>query len=182
MILVLDLLVHKSSDDRKCVQHQPVYVLFLPSWLVGSPPAARWSHRVPRPAASGLASVYGGSRSLIHPSGLPSDGPRWPVVVVLQVTVLSAHTAVTHSYCAGDGPGEGLPEWTRGFWGGKEVQNLHKAPAGTESDPSCYYHIIWSAWLCGSLVPIDQVGSVVLIIAWPSGGSQILCSFQYSLW
>lgn len=158
-LLLLDLLVYKCPDDSQRVQHQAVHILLLPSWLVGSSPSPWRPDRIPWSTAPGLSSIDTYARTVIHPPSLSPGRPCWPMLVVLQVTVLPAHTAVTHGSSAWDHTGKGLPEWRKGVWGGKEEQNPCKAPAGTESDPGGYYHIIWRAWFRGILIPVGWVGS-----------------------
>ena len=132
--------------------------------------SARRPDWIPWPTAPCLTSVRTSTCTMIHPSSLSSGHPRRPVVMVLQVTILPAHTAVTHGSRAGDHTGKGLPERGKGVWGGKEEQNLCKAPAGTESDPSCYYHIIWRACMRGTLAPVGWVELESMTIVLPSRG------------
>lgn len=113
-LLLLDLLVYKCPDDSQCVQHQAIHILLLPSWLVG-PSASAWRpDRVPGSTAPSLSGVCTYACTVIHPPSLPSGCPRRPMVMVLQVTILPAHTAVTHGSSAGDHTGKGLPEWRKG--------------------------------------------------------------------
>lgn len=157
---LLHLLVYKCPDDSQCVQHQAIYILLFPSWLMGPSPSPRRPDRVPGPTAPSLSSINTYACTVIHPPGLSSGCSRWSMLVVLQVTIFSTYTAVTHGSNAGDQTGKAFPEWTKGIWGGEEEQNLYKAPAGTESDPGGYYHIIWRAWFWGILVPVGWVGPV----------------------
>lgn len=155
----LHLLVHKCPDDSQCVQHQTIHILLFPSWLMGPSSSAWWPYRVPRSTAPSLSSINTYTGTMINTPSLSSSGPWWSMVMVLQVTIFTAHTAVTHVSSAGDHTGKCLPEWRKGVWWGKAKQNLCKVPAGTESDPGGYYHIIWRAWCRDILVPVGWVGS-----------------------
>ncbi len=159
LLLLLDLLVYKCPDDSQRVQHQAIHILLLPSWLMGPSPSAWRPDRIPGSTAPSLYSINTCTCTVIHPSSLSSGRPRWPMVMVFQITILPTYTAVTHGSSAGDHSGKGLPELRKGVWGGKDEQNLCKAPAGTESDPDGYYHIIWRSWFGGILIPVGWVGS-----------------------
>lgn len=69
------LLVYKRPDDSQRVQHQAIHILLLPSRLVGSSPPARWPDWVPRSTSPSLAGIRNYSRTMVHPSSLPSGCP-----------------------------------------------------------------------------------------------------------
>lgn len=108
------LLVYKCPDDSQCVQHQAIHILFLPSWLMGPSSSARWSDWVPGSTAPSLSSINACSCTMIHPPSLSSCCPRWAMMMIFQITILSANTAVSHGSRAGDHSQKDLPKWRKG--------------------------------------------------------------------
>lgn len=168
MLAFSNLLVYKCPDDSQRVQHQAIYILLFPSRLMRPSTSTRWPDRVPGPTAPSLCGVSTHTCTVIHPPSLSSGCSRWTMMLVLQVTIFSTYAAITHGSRVGDQTGKCFPEWMKGLWGREEEQNLYKAPAGTESNPGGYYHIIWRAWFWGVLVPVGWVGPVQKTILLPS--------------
>jgi len=135
---------------------------------MGPSPSAWRPDRVPGSTAPRLSGISAYAWTVVHPPSLSPGCPRRPVVMIFQVTILPAHTAITHGSSAGDHTGKGLPEWREGAIGGKEEQNPCEAPASTKSDPGGYYHTIWRVWFWGILVPVGWVGSTWMIMLLPS--------------
>lgn len=167
-LLSWDLLVYQCPDDSQCVQHQTIHILLLPSWFMGPSPSAWRPDGVPGSAAPHFSGINTSAGTVVHPPSLSSGCPWRAMVMIFQVTILPAHTAVTHGSSAGDHTRKGLPEWTKAVGGGKEEQNPCETPASIKSDPGGYYHIIWRAWFWDILVPEGWVGSAWAIILLPS--------------
>lgn len=112
------LLVYKCPDDSQCVQHQAIHVLLLPSRLMRTPSSAWRSDRVPRATTPSLSSIHN-YWTMVEPSSLPSSCPWWSMLMILQVTILTTYTAVTHGSCTGDHRSKGLPDCRNWIWKGK---------------------------------------------------------------
>lgn len=110
------LLVYKCPDDSQRVQHQAIHILLLPPGLMGSSSSARRSDWVPRSTTPSLPSIHNYSCTMVHPSSLPSSCPWWSMLMILQVTILTTYTAVTHGSCTGDHRSKGLPDCRSWIW------------------------------------------------------------------
>lgn len=121
-------LVNKSPDDRQSIQHQTVHVLFFPPWLVRAPASPGRSDRIPGTNTPRLRGF-----GVLHSPELPARRCR-----VVHVAVLSAYAAVPHGAAAH----QALPRLDRTQLFYSQMQNPCEAPAGTESNPGGYYHII----------------------------------------